>query len=220
MARERPFTDELKDYRGIGKRRSVVREHLQRWADDFRAQEIWDKFKEHNPTASPQELILTVLKARDEGRWIARLSQATEEPEEWRKYYARRAAEIFARQKPLWETAGEVGALFYAMLEAAEVFELHRGYMLDGMPPHIGRQKKTRKRDNTQPDTMQRDDNWAARRLCIIAIDNFWQRQCSRPDDAAVAALTEIAIPGTEITPEQVRNVRRSIKRGRVIKPA
>jgi hypothetical protein len=57
MARERPFTDELKDYRGIGKRRSVVREHLQRWADDPRAQEIWNKFKEHNPTASPQELI-------------------------------------------------------------------------------------------------------------------------------------------------------------------
>jgi hypothetical protein len=163
---------------------------------------------------------LTVLKARDEGRWIARISHTSKSLKKSHRYYAERAAQIFARHESLADATAEIGALFYEMSDAVEAFELWRGDMLAGMPPNIGRQKKTRKRDKTQPDTIQRDDNWAARRLCIIMIDNFWQRQCGRPDDAAVAALTEIAIPGTEIDAEQVRNVRKSIKRGQVIKPA
>jgi hypothetical protein len=235
MARERPFKDELKAYRealrrprvlgsrgpeGLGNSNSADREHLQNWEDDSRARVIWGKFKEQNPTASPNELIKPVLKMRREARaWVAKISRTNDWPKELHERYAQRAAEVFARHKSLWDAAAQIGCLFYEMLDAAEVLELWRGHMLAGAP-RISRQKKTRKRDKTQPDTMQRDDNWAARRLCIVAIDNFWQRQCGRPDDAAVAALTEIAIPGTEITPEQVRNVRRAIKRGRVIKPS
>jgi hypothetical protein len=199
MARERPFKDELKDvHKAV--RNSADCEHLQRWEDDFRAQEIWDRFKEHNPNASPNELIKPVLKMRREARaWVARISQTSDWPKDLHRLYARRAAEVFARHESLWDAAAQIGILFYEMLETAETVELWRGDMLSGMPPHISRQKKT-----------QRDDNWAIHKLCIIKISNFWQRQCGRPADAEVAALTEIAFPDVEITAEQVRTVRRS----------
>jgi hypothetical protein len=130
-------------------------------------------------------------------------------PKIWHRHYAQHATEIFAQYESLADATAEIGVLYDDMLVATEVLELWRGHMLAGAP-HISRQKKTRKRDKTQHDNMQRDDNWAIHRLCIIAISSFWQRQCGRPDDAIVAALSEIAFPDIEITADQVRRVRRS----------
>jgi hypothetical protein len=228
MARERPFKDELKAYRealyrprvpgsdgpdGVGNDNPPDREHLQNWEKDFRAQEIWDKFKEHNPTASPNELIKPVLKMRREARaWPARIAHVSDWPKELHKYYAQRAKEVFARYESLDDVAGEILVLFYEMMDAVHAVEFESRTLLAEKPQHISRQKKTRKRDKTQHDKTQHDDNWGIHRLFIIAINNFWQRQCGRLDDAAVAALTEIAFPDADISAEQVRNVRRSIK--------
>ena len=141
MARERPFKDELKAYRKAlyrprdprsekpdersGSSNSADRKHLQRWENDSRAQEIWDKFKEHNPTASPNELIKPVLKARREARaWIARMSMTSDWPKIWHRHYAQHATEIFAQCESLADATAEIGVLYDDMLVATEVLEL------------------------------------------------------------------------------------------------
>jgi hypothetical protein len=138
---------------------------------------------------------------------LNRISQSKHWRKELHKHYAERANDIFARQESLLDTAGDLLALFYNMRAAAVAFEIAENSLLPQNSPRVSRQNKTQKRE----DKTQRDDNWRVRKLCIAELSNFWREHCGRWSDAEVAALTEIAFPGTEISAEQVRNVRRSM---------
>jgi hypothetical protein len=223
MAPERPFKAELIAFRralrrprvsgdlgpdGVGNHNSADVEHLERWEGDCRLEEIWREFRALNPTTTSKEFISRVLKARrNANALLNRISQSKHWRKELHKHYAERANDIFARQESLLDTAGDLLALFYNMRAAAVAFEIAENSLLPQNSPRVSRQNKTQKRE----DKTQRDDNWRVRKLCIAELSNFWREHCGRWSDAEVAALTEIAFPGTEISAEQVRNVRRSM---------
>jgi hypothetical protein len=222
MVRQRPFKNELIAFRealyrprvpgsrgrdGLGSSNSADREHLVRWEHDLRTEEIWAKFKAHNPTTSPREFISRGPNARRNAQsLLARISHSKDWPKQLHRHYAERATNIFAQHKSLSDATAEMGVLFYEMCDAVVALELSSFDLPVELP--FGRQNKTRKRD----DKTQEDNNWRVRRLCVVELSTFWHQRCNRWDDAEVAALVEIAFPGVEITAEQVRNVRRSVK--------
>lgn len=195
MARERLFKDELKAVcKALPDGNSADRKHLERWEDDSRAQEIWDNFKALSPTTSLKEFIFSVLKARHIVNALpAQISASEDWHKEWQKYFAQSAAEIFAPHRSLTDAMARLSTLYQ---EAVSALHLHKRRLPPELP-YISRQNK---------------NNWRVRRLCIDVLSNFWHQQCGRWGDDEVAALTEIAFPGAEITGGQVRTARRSRK--------
>lgn len=171
MARERPFKAELVDVRtALPDSRRADREHLHRWEDDWRAQEILDKFKAHNPAASPKEFIDRHLKIR---QYVNRISDSKDWHKEWRKYFAKCGTEIFDPRRSFSDRMATLRILYRDAALALSVYK-------NRLPPpqYISRQTKTRKHDKTQRIETQNEDNWRARKLCMILIGALWHEHC------------------------------------------
>jgi hypothetical protein len=207
MARERLFKAELIEIRKAASN-GADRKHLLRWEeDDWRAQQIWNKFKAHNPAASPKEFIAYNLGFRRYAEAVPAPADVKDWHKEWRDYFARCATNIFNPRQSSSASRALLGILYR---EADAALYLHKSRL----PPksYISRQNKTRKHDKTQRIETQSQDNWRTRRLFMIEIGTFWDERCGGLDCGAVAALTEIALPGAALDAEQVRNVWRSVK--------
>jgi hypothetical protein len=197
MQARRLFKSILAEY---PRRNSADRRHLGDWAQDPRAEEIWQRLNRRKE-ADAKDFIGRVLTARrNAGALMARLTQSKRQREEWHKYYAQRTSDIFARNHSIADIGDELLALAYAMQDAAHVFDAWDSQML----PRVLPEAATNRQDA---------NNWRVKKLCALELSRFWRMQCGTRGDAEVAALIEIAFPGTEIDAEQVRNARRPTKK-------
>jgi hypothetical protein len=202
-----PFGELLAQYRLAFEARrfkaSADREHLQAWAEDNRAEGIWRKLTARN-SVDANEFISHVLKARRNAKaLLARIAQSKDWREHWRKYYARRAAEIMNNQS-LSDAADKLEGLADAMRDAEWVFDTRDEYLLPDPPPPIPRQAITKK-------TLSAD--WRVVRVFILDLSAYWRERSGSWGDAEVKGLTEIAFPGIgELENEAVRNIRRGSK--------
>ena len=201
MVRERPFKADVKAVREALPVSRGDREHLRRWEDDHRAQQIWDEFKALNPATSPKEFIARNLDVRRYAEALsARISDSKNWHKEWSRHFAHvGATEIFAPDRAFTD---QMASLRILCRDATFALSLHKNLL----PPKflIPRQNKTQKREHKG----QENKNWRAHRIFIVVFSNFWHAQCGRWRDAEVAALTDIAFDA-EIAAHQVRSVRR-----------
>src|SRR5271169_451464 len=80
------FRDELAHFPAIGFAR---REHLERWANDDRLEEVWEKLEAAVPTLNEQELIGVVLRVRQDAlSLVDRLDRIQAERDYWLPIYA------------------------------------------------------------------------------------------------------------------------------------
>jgi hypothetical protein len=219
MARAPSFGTLLEKYREAFEARqfkaSADREHLQAWADDPRAEKIWEKLTARNPVDA-NEFIALVLKARRNARaLVARIEQSKDWRELWREHYAQAAAEIsksLVREQSLSDAADNLCDAADALArlseeerEAAWVFDAMDELLLPSPLPPFGRQSTTK-------HVSTRD--WRAVRLFILDLSAYWRERCGSWGDAEVTALTEIAFPSVgELENEAVRNIRRGSTR-------
>jgi hypothetical protein len=132
MRAQQSFKSILADY---PRRNSADRRHLVDWAQDPRAEEIWQRLNRRKETDAKDFIGRVLTARRNASALMARLTQSKSQREEWHKYYAQRNSDIFAQNHSIADIADELLALAYAMQEAAHVFDAWDSQMLPGILP-------------------------------------------------------------------------------------
>jgi hypothetical protein len=200
MARPPSFRDLLAQYRAAFKARhrgSADREHLDEWAKDPRAEQIWRKLTARH-SVDANEFISRVLAARRKAKaTLARFTYLKEGREYWSDYYRKRARKA--------DTADKLSALSEARREAEWVFDAQEELLLPNPLP-ISRQRAT---------ALASVHDRRVIRLFVLDVSAYWRERCGSPGDAKIAFLTEIAFPGLYFDAEQGRDLRSARKQGR-----
>jgi hypothetical protein len=189
------FKDELRSF--PWPKSSAIRQHLTRWRDDYRAEEVWQKIRANSDSISAEEFIRAVVRARcDAAGLIHRINSYVRDRAHAISLHEAKTAKALASTQSLSEIAD-------ALDGAAKDFRV------------IGR-AIDRDLDELPANVITRKDQAGSltRRMFYLAVGTFLYEKCGRWMDTEVTALADIAFPGTESTIDQVRAARRPTTSG------
>ena len=191
------FKDELRRF--TWPRSSAIRQHLFRWRDDYRAEQIWQKFRAKSDRRSGEELIRVVIRARSEACGLNhRIIRNRRECEHSIRRHEKEIAKALKSNKPLSEIAGVLDA-------AAADFRAIDGRLaadLTDFPPALFTQKD--------------DSITLMRKMFCYRVGTFIHKKCGEWMDEQAGTLADIAFDTeTDNAVDQIREMRRRIHRGK-----
>jgi hypothetical protein len=179
------FKDELRRF--SWPKSSAIRQHLTRWRDDYRAEEIWQKIRA-NSDISAEEFIRIVIRARGEAAGLIHtINSYVRARDHSISFHKVRIAKALASTQSLSDITNVLD-------NAAADFRIIDS-QCDELPANV--------------ITRNDRDGSLTRRMFYLAIGGFLSKKCDRWMDSEVAALADIAFPGTEFTTDQVHAARR-----------
>ena len=182
------FRDDLARFPVIG---STRREHIERWMEDPRVQEVWEKLAATAPDLEPKAFIHFVLMLRQGVSDASAQRYYIEKCNTWRAKYNKVLKRLVSSQMPDLELARQLENVVEGLQLNAAILSF----------------VTTLGRDNS---SQQEEDGARARKLFEMELGRYFQDICGQWLDREVAALTEIAFPGKEISEDMVRGMRRS----------
>jgi len=192
------FKDELRRF--SWPKSSEIRQHLTRWRDDDRTEEVWQKIRANSDGISAEEFIRVVIRARSEaGGLIPRIDHYRRECEHSIRYHKEEITKALKSTQSLSEIADVLDA-------AAEGFRAIDGRLaadLADFPPNF---------------ITQKDESISLmRKVFCHRIGTFFHEKCGRWMDDQVGTLANIAFPGikNENIVDQLRATRRRIRKGK-----
>jgi hypothetical protein len=187
------FKDELRKYPWPPS--TAIRQHLQRWLDDNRSEDIWHKISRAANQLKADDFIGFVVKARCRAAGL--VPTLDFHTELGRRYLAAHEARIKAAFRSKDRSLSEIAGV---LEDAASDFRLCENLLdnrLSGLPV-----KAISRKDQ--------NGSQARRAFCWI-LSEFFKERCGRRMDVQVAALLDIALPQGERVTEisEVREYRR-----------
>jgi hypothetical protein len=181
------FRDDLSQFPVIG---SARREHIDRWIEDPRVQEVWERLAAIAPDLEAKDFIHVVLMLRQRAASaVAQRKFYIEECNSWRAKYDKKLKRLACSRIPDLELAGQ-------LQEVATGLQLNATIL--SFIPEV-------------PDgdfSRQDKDGSRVRELFELELGRYFQDICGQWLDWEVAALTEIAFPGKHISEDMVRQMR------------
>lgn len=185
------FKDELRRF--PWPKSSAIRQHLTRWRDDYRAEEVWQKIRAKSDCISADEFIRAVVSARcDAAGLIHRINSYVSRRAHSISFHKAKMAKALASTQSLSEIADVLDDA------AADFRVIDRD--LDELPANV--------------ITRKNQAGSLTRRIFYRTVGDFLYKKCGRLMDTDVAVLADIAFPGSENSPDQVRAARRSTTSG------
>jgi hypothetical protein len=183
---------------------AATREHLKRWADDDRAEEVWDRIKyaaqKHGTPLTARFFIMEILSAR-------RVAELIDQRRTQRGRYRGLATQMeeiasFLRERPFQGGPPPIP------------FSVPLARMLKDAAKILRREAAV---SFTQPGLLKvsRSNRDRAREAFTSMVSNDLKRITGRWLDEDVAVLTEIALNIRDITVDQVRWARQPARSGR-----
>jgi hypothetical protein len=182
------FRDELASYPVIG---SARRDHIDRWIEDPRVQEVWEKLIAVAPDLEAKDFIHFVLMLRQLVAGAVPRKHCVEECNSWRVKYQRELKRLVSSPVSDLELASQ-------LVEVAE--GLHVNATILSLVTEV------QDGDFTRPDK----DGSPARKLFELELGRYFQDVCGRWLDWEVAALTEIAFAGEATSEDEIRELRQA----------
>jgi hypothetical protein len=225
-----PFRDALERFGRRNDLDPANREHIERWAKDERADDLWKRFHREAPERKPEGLIAVALLARCAAELLERIRR----PRHSNKL-RKALSNLLVSDLPDWRVAPLLGLAAEYLQNEPEIYQVAPDIFpdltvrvmnvdsVDLEAQELGL-KSAAPQVFTDPGgellplfafrgVRQNVNNSGPRRTFKILLGEQMKLISGHRLDDLVAALTEIAFPGTEVDADHVRPARRPTTR-------